>query len=144
MPSQMWDFLQKVFHYLPSKIALVVGTIGICVWIGIFIFRAVKESVGLKKDFNDVRKTDLEIEQIEDAKTKNAALVQPATFQDVKQFDPKFGQIHRRSKLEDYKETLKSMREMALMFAPGILLLVIGAALVLIPLVISIIHRIFR
>ena len=58
---------------------------------------AIKNATGIYKDKVDIKKTKLETQKLQ--KELEPSLIQPATFQDVKDFDPKIAQIQEKSKV---------------------------------------------
>jgi tetratricopeptide (TPR) repeat protein len=69
----------------------------ILTWIATNVgIKSVKEATGIRKDLVDTKKAKLEIEKLE--KEADPPLVRPATFQDVKDYDPKYQHIKRRTR----------------------------------------------
>jgi len=58
---------------------------------------SIKNVTGVRKDLVDTKKAKLEIEKLEDEAERRDALVVPATFEDVKTFDPKFKEINQKA-----------------------------------------------
>jgi hypothetical protein len=58
---------------------------------------SIKNVTGIRKDLTDTKKAKLEIEKLE--KEVDPPLVQPATFQDVKDYDPKYARIREHIRI---------------------------------------------
>ena len=67
-------------------------------WIATHIgLGSVKNVTAVRKDLVDTKKANLEIHKLEDEAEKRDSLVIPATFEDVKNFDPKFKEINQKA-----------------------------------------------
>jgi hypothetical protein len=57
---------------------------------------SIKNVTGVRKDLVDTKKAKLEIDKLEDEAEKRDSLITPATFEDVKNYDPKYKQINEK------------------------------------------------
>jgi hypothetical protein len=103
---------------------------------------SVKNITGIRKDLVDTKKAKLEIDKLEDEAEKRDSIIVPATFEDVKNFDPKFNKINQKALvivLESESDTNSQKLERVLR-----LLWLIAAQLSLFILVLSQLVRLFR
>ncbi|HEX8140685.1 MAG TPA: hypothetical protein VF544_24175 [Pyrinomonadaceae bacterium] len=65
-------------------------------WLSNFIgFGWIRDLFGIRKDLIDTKKSKLEVRKLEDdERARN--LITPATFEDVKEYDPKYQAIRQR------------------------------------------------
>jgi len=73
---------------------------------------SVKHITGVKKDLIDTKKVKLEIDKLQDEAEKRDSLVVPATFEDVKEYDPKYNEIRTNILLQEnllLRETVNRM-----------------------------------
>jgi hypothetical protein len=63
------------------------------------IFGWIRDLLGIHKDVYETKKTRLEIEKIEDEKRRK--IIFPATFDDIKKYDPTYRAIHARVRAEE-------------------------------------------
>jgi hypothetical protein len=74
---------------------------------------ACKSIIGLKKDEKEAKKTDLEVKALEKKNQEEESPIKAASFEDVKQYDPKFRQIQSKAELrrnsEEVVDELKSL-----------------------------------
>jgi len=71
-------------------------------------FSSTKALTGVRKDLVDTKKAKLEIDKLEDEAEKRESLVTPATFEDVKNYDPKYGKITATIKMEETTSLIRS------------------------------------
>lgn len=55
------------------------------------IFGWIRDALGIRKDYVDTKRAQLEIKKLEDAQREK--LITPATLDDVKKYDPKFKKL---------------------------------------------------
>lgn len=56
----------------------------------------IRNALGVRKDLIDTKKSKLEVKKLEHEERARHSLITPATFDDVKEFDPKYRAIKRR------------------------------------------------
>jgi hypothetical protein len=56
----------------------------------------IRDLFGIRKDVIDTKKAKLEITKLEDEEDERRGLIDLATLDDVKKYDPKYGQIEKQ------------------------------------------------
>ena len=88
---------------------------------------SIKNVTGIRKDLTDTKKAKLEIKKLE--KEADPPLVQPATFQDVKEYDPNYQALEKR--IRDEQKQIRYYRKFPFMTIWQIIILLIILLLLL-------------
>jgi hypothetical protein len=67
---------------------------------------SVKNITGVRKDLVDTKKAKLEINKLEDEAEKRESVITPASFEDVKNYDPKYKQIQDKALVITEEKTI--------------------------------------
>jgi len=87
------------------------------------IIEALKSVIDLLKKGREDRKLGLEIDRLEREKREHQRLIQPATFEDVKAFDPKFNLIRcDKPRMAKYKPPIPTWVILLAVLLGGIIL----------------------
>lgn len=95
----------------------------------------IRDLFGVRKDMLDAKKTKFEIAKLEDEETERRGLVQLATLDDIKEYDPKFRAIKaKEDRLGGYAVKKSGCRYF---YGPmfGVVLIIVMAVIFLVALV---------